>query len=87
MYFVYILYSSKTKKYYIGSTDDPKARFKHHNYGATPSTKSGAPDWEIFYQEILPDRTAALKRESEIKRKKSRKYIEWIISSSKSSVG
>ena len=82
MYFVYILYSSKTDKYYIGSTDDLESRLKHHNYGATPSTKSGAPNWNIVHKEILPDKSAALKRELEIKRKKSRKYILWLIQNS-----
>ncbi|WPR75430.1 GIY-YIG nuclease family protein [Algoriphagus sp. NG3] len=43
MYYVYILYSSKTDKYYTGSTDNLASRLKHHNSGATPSTKSGAP--------------------------------------------
>ncbi len=80
MYFVYILFSSKTKKYYIGSTDNLEGRLKHHNAGLTPSTKSGAPFWEIKYIETLDDRTSALKRELEIKNKKSRKYIEWLIS-------
>jgi putative endonuclease len=65
----------------VGSTDNLELRLKHHNYGATPSTKAGAPNWVIVHSEILPDRTAALKRELEIKRKKSRKYIEWIIQS------
>jgi putative endonuclease len=84
MYFVYILYSPKTKKYYIGSTDNLDSRLKHHNFGLTPSTKSGAPEWSIAYSQILDNRSKALKRELEIKRKKSRKYIEWLISSAKS---
>jgi putative endonuclease len=71
MDFIYILHSSKTEKYYVGSTDDLERRLKHHNSGATPSTRSEAPNWKIMYSEILPDRTAALKRELEIKRKKS----------------
>ncbi len=81
MYFVYILSSSKTERYYIGSTDNLESRLKHHNSGATPLTKSGAPLWEIRYVETLPDRTSALKRELEIKKKKSKRYIEWLISS------
>lgn len=40
MYFVYILFSSKTEKYYIGSTDNLESRLKHHNAGATPFTKA-----------------------------------------------
>ena len=79
MYYVYILYSSKTDKFYTGSTDNLESRLKHHNAGSTPSTKSGAPFWELKYTEILHDRTSELKRELEIKKKKSRKYIEWLI--------
>ena len=62
MYFIYILYSSKSDKYYIGSTDNLESRLKHHNSGSTPSTKMGAPFWKIVYKEELIDRTAALKR-------------------------
>ncbi|MEB2775744.1 GIY-YIG nuclease family protein [Algoriphagus sp. D3-2-R+10] len=80
MYFVYILYSSKTDKFYTGSTDRLEARLKHHNSGSTPSTKSGAPHWVLKYSESLPDRKSALRRELEIKKKKSRIYIEWLIS-------
>ncbi|MFC0262719.1 GIY-YIG nuclease family protein [Fontibacter flavus] len=83
MYVVYILYSSKTDKYYVGSTDNLHDRIKHHNYGATPSTKSGAPNWILVYYETLTDKSSALKRELEIKRKKSRKYIEWLIQNHK----
>jgi putative endonuclease len=81
MYFVYILFSPKTNKFYIGSTDNLEGRLRHHNAGLTPSTKPGAPFWEIKYTESLADRTSALKRELEIKNKKRRKYIEWLISS------
>ena len=77
MYSIYILFSLKTNKYYVGSTDDLQGRLKHHNAGSTPSTKSGAPNWEIRYTETVPDRTAALKLE--IKKKKSRNYLEWLI--------
>ena len=82
MYFVYILFSTKTNRYYIGSTDNLESRLKHHNAGATPSTRAGAPHWEFKYIESLTDRTAALKRELEIKKKKSKRYIEWLIRSS-----
>jgi putative endonuclease len=62
MCFVYILYSSKTNKYYIGSTENVENRLKHHNSAATSSTKPGAPLWETKLIEVLPDRSAALKR-------------------------
>lgn len=76
MYSIYILFSLKTNKYYVGSTDDLQGRLKHHNAGSTPSTKSGAPNWDIRYTETVPDRTAALKRELEIKKKKNKNHIE-----------
>ena len=68
---IYILFRLKTNKYYIDSTDNLVRRLKHHNAGSTPSTKSGAPNWEIRYTETVPDRTAALMHELEIKKKKA----------------
>jgi putative endonuclease len=81
MYFVYILYSTASEKYYTGSTDDLFGRLKHHNGGHTPSTRSGSPNWKIVYTETFQERSEALKREKEIKNKKSKKYIEWLINS------
>ena len=78
-YYIYLLFSQKTNRYYIGSTDDLARRGKHPNAGSTPSTKGGALDWEIRYTETVTDRATALKRELEIKKKKSRNYIEWLI--------
>jgi predicted GIY-YIG superfamily endonuclease len=34
-----------------------------------------------MYSEEFPSRLEAIKKENEIKRKKSRKYIEWLIKS------
>jgi putative endonuclease len=80
-YSVYVIYSPKIDQFYIGSTNDLEARLKHHNYGATPSTKKGAPDWIIKYTETFQDKSSALKREIQIKKKKSRKYIQFLINS------
>ncbi|SMD41857.1 putative endonuclease [Aquiflexum balticum DSM 16537] len=81
LYFVYIIYSPKINQFYIGSTNDLEARLRHHNSGATPSTKKGAPEWTIRYIEDFQTKSDALKREIQIKRKKSRKYIDFLISS------
>jgi hypothetical protein len=54
--YLYILYSEKTDRYYVGSADDVEARLKHHNAGSTPSTKAGAPMWELKYTEEFPTR-------------------------------
>jgi putative endonuclease len=73
-HYLYILYSASKDKYYTGESHDPSIRLKLHNEGATRSTKGGVP-WILVYTELHPDRTSALKREKEIKRRKSRKYI------------
>ncbi|MFA5833253.1 MAG: GIY-YIG nuclease family protein [Bacteroidota bacterium] len=75
MYLVYILQSLKSGKYYVGHTDDLPYRFTQHNNGYSKSTKSGIP-WKIVHTEPFSTRSDAMKREHEIKSKKSRTYIE-----------
>jgi putative endonuclease len=78
MWFVYILYSAKIDRYYIGTTEDLQWRLERHNNGWGKYTKRGIP-WTIVYFEQFKNKSDALKREREIKNKKSRKYIEDII--------
>lgn len=77
-WYTYILYSSKIDKYYIGCTDNLAWRLERHNMGWSRFTKRGIP-WEIVYHEKFTNKSEALKREREIKNKKSRKYIEELI--------
>lgn len=77
-HYTYILYSKSSDKYYTGSSKDLENRLQRHNAGATKSTKRGRP-WEIVYFEEYDSKSEAMKRESYIKRMKSRKYIEGLI--------
>ena len=77
-FFVYIIYSPLLDKFYVGYTSDLEKRLQDHNTGISDFT-SKSSDWEIKYMESFPDRQLAMKREKEIKKKKSRRYIEWII--------
>ena len=77
-FFVYILYSNHLDKYYVGYTSNLKKRLTEHNNGVSLYTAK-ASDWLLKYSEQLPDRISATNREKEIKKKKSRKYIEWLI--------
>ena len=77
-YFTYILFSSKINKFYVGSTDNIKWRLERHNLGWGRFTKTGIP-WELVYFEQYESKSECLKREREIKNKKSRKYIEQLI--------
>ena len=78
MFYVYILYSKSSDRYYVGYCSDLATRLEKHNAGATPSTKPYRP-WLIVYSEEYVNKTDAIKREIEIKNKKSRKYIESLL--------
>jgi len=75
-----MLYSPSINQYYIGHTENLEDRlFRHTNSGSKFTKK--AHDWVISYTEEFETRQSAEQRELEIKNKKSRKYIEWLISS------
>ena len=81
MYHTYILYSSKLDLYYVGHTENIKIRLEQHRSGESKFT-SKANDWVIKYSKQFETRELAREEEFSIKRKKSRKYIEWLIQSS-----
>jgi putative endonuclease len=83
-HFVYILKSQKDGSYYAGSTQDVADRLKRHNQGRSKYTKSKRP-WDLIYVEEYPDRSAATKREREIKNRRSRCYIEGLVRTSRQS--
>jgi len=83
-YYVYILRSFKDGTYYVGSTQDLDSRIKRHNQGRTKYTKPKRP-WELVYHEEHPDRSSAVKRELEIKNRKSKKIIEKLLRTSRQS--
>ncbi len=82
MYFVYILQSIKTEKFYIGHAKDLHYRLQQHNNGYCKSTKSGVP-WKVVHTEEFLTRSEAMKREKEIKSQKSRAYILRLIAQNK----
>jgi putative endonuclease len=67
MYYLYLLYSEKTKKYYVGSTPDLEKRFYFHNNGKVKSTKAGVP-WKLIYYEAYPTKEDAMNREYKLKK-------------------
>jgi putative endonuclease len=78
MFWLYILQSSRDGSYYIGQTKDLDERIARHNLGHSHSTKAKRP-WKLMYQEDYQTRSEAQKREYCLKRKKSKKYIEYLI--------
>ena len=80
-YFLYILYSPKRNKYYIGHTgDDLDERLRKHNSNHRGFT-GDVGNWIIIYQEKYNTKVDAYKRERETKAWKSRKMIENLIGS------
>ncbi len=77
-FFVYILQSMKDFSFYIGQTDDLDARMSKHANGMSKYTSSKRP-WRLVYFEAYNARTEALKREKQIKKMKSRIYIENLV--------
>jgi putative endonuclease len=75
---VYILESLKDGSYYVGSTNNLEDRLKRHNKGRVAYTKPKRP-WKLVYSEEYPDRSSAAKREYEIKKHKSREFVETLI--------
>jgi len=65
MYTVYILQSS-TGKHYVGYTSNLADRLRHHNSGASKSTRPYRP-WKIVYTERYSDKASAWRRERQIK--------------------
>ena len=79
MAYCYILYSEKLDKYYVGACIDMNRRLYEHNIGHSAFTSRGIP-WILKYTEEFSTLTEAKKRESYIKKMKSRKYIESLLS-------
>ena len=81
MFHVYIIYSPSLDEYYIGSTGNLQDRLYRHRNSGSKSTKK-AKDWELRYSESFQERSMAVRREMEIKKKKDRNYIRFLISTS-----
>ena len=72
---VYVLYSKKYDRFYVGFTQDLKRRLKEHNSGKTKSTKAYLP-WVVVYTERVKERTQARKREKYLKSGVGREFIK-----------
>ena len=74
MYFTYVLKSTTSDRYYIGSAEDVNMRLLRHNRGEVLSTKRYRP-WVIVYTASFETRADAVRRERQLKSWKSSKYL------------
>jgi putative endonuclease len=74
---VYILYSKKLERFYVGSCKDLDYRIDQHlNKDFKASFTSKAEDWEVFFFIDDLQYAQARKIEKHIKSMKSKKYIQ-----------
>jgi putative endonuclease len=75
MFKVYLLYSEKKGKFYIGKTSDIlEERIRRHNTNHKGFT-GGVLDWRLVYSETFSDDKSASQREKELKLWKSSRRL------------
>jgi len=73
-YKVYILYSERLGKYYVGQTDNLEKRFPVHNSGGKKYTTKGVP-WTLIKIYDCEDRSKAVKLEQKVKKRGIKRYL------------
>jgi putative endonuclease len=75
MFKVYVLFSQKFNKIYIGFTSNIEQRMLSHNeLGVKGYTLKYRP-WELVYEESFHTKAEAMKREKELKSSRGRNWI------------
>ena len=69
-YYVYVLYSRSSLKYYIGQTSDMKRRLLQHNDANYKSYTSRYAPWEVYWMTRVATRASAMKMERYLKKKR-----------------
>jgi len=75
MFTVYILYSQKFDKIYIGYTSNIEARIKSHNELAKKGWAIKFRPWQIIHTEEFTTKSEAMQREKWFKSGIGRRYI------------
>ena len=75
MFTVYVLYSLKYDKIYIGFTSDIKSRILSHNEKAKKGWTIRFRPWEIIYTEEKESKKDAMDREKQLKSSRGRDWI------------
>jgi len=79
-YYIYILFSQKSGKYYVGHSNDPFRNVYEHNTKPINTYTSKNRPWSLVAVFFCPgEKSDAMKMEKFIKMQKSRQFIEKII--------
>lgn len=74
MFFVYVIESKNTGKFYIGQTKNLNDRVTRHNKERVTSTKNKGP-WELKYSKEVENRSEAVLLEKKLKAFKKREAL------------
>ena len=75
MFTVYVLYSEKHNKIYIGYTSNIEQRLLSHNELETKGFTLRYRPWKLIYTEVFLKKSEAMKREKQLKTAKGREFI------------
>ena len=75
MFTVYVLYSEKYNKIYIGYTSNIEQRLLSHNELETKGYTLRYRPWKLIYTEVFSEKSEAMKREKQLKTAKGREFI------------
>ncbi len=81
MFTVYVLWSDRLQKRYIGSTKNIDKRLMEHNSGKNRFTKGGVP-WKVVYIESFQSNSEGRKREVFLKSGVGRRFLDDILKGS-----
>ena len=75
MYHVYVLYSRKFEKIYVGFTSDVEQRLLSHNALSKKGWTINFRPWILIHTEEFASKSEAMKREKQLKSAKGREWI------------
>ncbi|MFP3912827.1 MAG: GIY-YIG nuclease family protein [Desulfobacteraceae bacterium] len=81
-FYVYIIQSESTGRYYCGSSSDPIRRLRQHNdpdYNLTKTTKRFKGPWKLIWHHQCPSRAHAMTLEIKIKKRGIERFLNSIL--------
>ena len=79
-YYVYILQSEFTGRYYCGQTKNLEQRLRHHNdpdYRPDATTRRFNGPWTLVWSEKYSSRSSALRKERQIKGRGIKRFLDY----------
>ena len=80
MYTVYVLFSRKYDKIYIGYTSNLERRLISHNELGTKGWTKRFRPWELVYKEEYKSKSEAMQCEKELKDYRGKEFIRGLLS-------